>query len=74
MTRERIVRMVAGTLVVASLALGHWVSPWWFLLTALVGLNLLQSSFTGFCLLEIILKKSGVKSDADKVRNERAGT
>lgn len=57
MTNESLVRMVAGTFVLASLALGLLVSPVWFFLTGFVGVNLLQSSFTGFCPLEMILKK-----------------
>jgi len=61
MIREHVIRMVAGSLVLASLALGLWVSQWWFLLTAFVGLNLLQSSITKWCLLEDILTKLGVK-------------
>ena len=52
-----LVRRVAGTFVLASLALGYWVSPWFFLFTAFVGLNLLQSSFTKFCPLEGMLEK-----------------
>jgi hypothetical protein len=48
--------------ILVSLALGVWVSPWWLLLTAFVGLNLLQSSFTNWCPLEIVLHKFGVKS------------
>ncbi len=62
MTTERIVRMVAGLFVVVSLALGYWVHHGWFLFTAFVGLNLFQSSFTGICPLEMILKKYGVPS------------
>lgn len=57
MTNESIVRMVAGTFVLASLALGLLVSNAWFFLTGFVGVNLLQSSFTGFCPLEMILKQ-----------------
>lgn len=57
---ERIVRATAGTLVLLSLALGYFVSPKWFLLTAFVGLNLLQSSITRWCLLSDILKKFGI--------------
>jgi hypothetical protein len=57
MTTERIIRSFAGAVVLASLALGAWVSPNWFWLTAFAGLNLLQSGFTGFCLPEIVLKK-----------------
>lgn len=60
MKREMIIRAVAGTFVLISLALGYWVSPYWLLFTAFVGLNLLQSSFTKWCLMEDILKKAGV--------------
>jgi hypothetical protein len=69
MTTERIVRIVAGTFVLLSLALGVAGSPLfvnqnflWF--TAFVGANLLQSGFSCFCPLELILKKLGVKSAA----------
>lgn len=54
---ERIIRAVAGTMIIVSLALGYYVSPNWYLLTAFVGLNLFQSSFTKWCPLEFILKK-----------------
>ncbi|MGD9930011.1 MAG: DUF2892 domain-containing protein [Mangrovibacterium sp.] len=59
--RERIIRAVAGTFVLASIALAVWVNVNWLFFTAFVGLNLLQSSFTKFCPLEYILEKSGVK-------------
>jgi hypothetical protein len=49
MKLEYRIRVLAGTMVLVSLALGHWVSPWWLLLAAFVGLNLIQSAFTGFC-------------------------
>ena len=69
MTTERIVRIVAGTFVLLSLALGVPGSPLfasqnflWF--TAFVGANLLQSGFSCFCPLELILKRLGVKSAA----------
>ena len=62
MTVERYIRMIAGTIVVLSLALGYWVSPYWLLLTAFVGLNLFQSAFTNWCPMMSILRKSGVKS------------
>jgi len=55
MCNDMVVRRFAGTFVLASLALGWWVSPWWFLFTAFVGFNLIQSSLTGFCPLERIL-------------------
>jgi len=61
MTMERYIRRIAGTFVLISLALGLWVSQWWFLFTAFVGLNLIQSSFTGWCLMEDVLRKFGVK-------------
>ena len=58
---ENIVRMVAGTFILLSLALAHYVS-WKFLyFTGFVGANLLQSAFTHFCPLEIILVKAGFK-------------
>lgn len=59
MTIDRMVIAFAGAMVLASLTLGLLVSPYWFILTGLVGLNLLQSAFTGFCPLAIILKKLG---------------
>jgi len=62
MNTERYVRMVAGIFVMVSLALGYWVHPGWFYFTAFVGFNLFQSSLTGFCPLEIILRRCGVPS------------
>ena len=64
MTIDRIVLAFAGTVVLLSLALGLLVSPYWFLLTGFVGLNLLQSAFTGFCPLAIVLKKMGGRPGA----------
>lgn len=60
MSMERIVRAAAGTFVLISLALGYWVHAGFFLFTAFVGLNLLQSAFTGICPLETMLRKAGV--------------
>ena len=60
MCDDRIIRRFAGVFVLLSLALGTWVSPLWYLFTAFVGVNLLQSSFTGFCPLERILGYFGV--------------
>jgi hypothetical protein len=54
---ENIIRRFAGVFVLASLALGYFLSPYWFLFTAFVGVNLLQSSFTNWCPLELMLKK-----------------
>jgi len=64
MNIDRIVLAFAGSVVLVSLGLGYTVSPYWFLLNAFVGLNLLQSSFTGFCPLAIILRKVGVAPGA----------
>jgi hypothetical protein len=61
MTLERTIRLIAGTFVMGSLALGYWVSPYWYLFTAFVGLNLFQSALTRWCLMEDILRKLGVK-------------
>lgn len=60
MTIDNAIRVLAGTMVLISLALAHWVSPWFLLFTAFVGVNLIQSAFTGFCPAEIVLRKLGV--------------
>jgi hypothetical protein len=62
MTVERYIRILAGSFILISLALAHWVSPYWLWFTAFVGLNLLQSGFTNWCLMEDILRKLGVGS------------
>jgi hypothetical protein len=54
--------MIAGAFVVASLAVGYWLSPYAYLFTAFVGLNLFQSAFTNWCPMMSILRKAGVKS------------
>jgi hypothetical protein len=61
MNIDRAVFAFAGLMVLISMALGLLVSPYWFLLTAFVGLNLLQSAFTGFCPAAKIFKKLGVR-------------
>ena len=66
MTTERIIRSFAGTVILASLALGVWVNPNWFWLTAFAGLNLFQSGLTRFCLPEIVLKKLGIGCPVNK--------
>jgi hypothetical protein len=64
---ERIIRTFAGAVILTSLALGYYVSPYWYLLTAFAGFNLLQSGFTGFCPPEKLLSKLGVpRSNADR--------
>ncbi len=62
MTVERYLRLAAGFFVLLSVALGYCVSPYWFLFTAFVGLNLFQSAFSDWCPLMTILKKAGVRS------------
>jgi hypothetical protein len=60
MTMERYIRLFAGTFILVSIVLSRYHSPKWLWVTAFVGFNLLQSSLTRFCPLEIILKKLGV--------------
>lgn len=62
MNIDRAVMAFAGSVVIVSLALAHFFSAWWLLLTLFVGLNLLQASFTGFCPLALVLRRFGVKS------------
>ena len=54
------VHVIAGSFIIISLILGTWVSPYWYLFTAFVGLNLFQFGFTKFCPMGLILKKLGV--------------
>ncbi len=63
MSLESKIRVIAGSFVLISLALGWWVSPWFFLFTAFVGFNLLQSGITGWCLMNDILRKTGLHKD-----------
>lgn len=63
MTLERYLRMIAGVVVLSSLALGHWVSSWWYLLTAFAGLNLFQSAFTNWCPMMTFLRKLHVREN-----------
>jgi hypothetical protein len=60
MKLENAIRILAGTLILLSLALAHWVNPHWLWLAAFVGANLIQSAFTGFCPAEKILLKLGI--------------
>jgi len=63
MKMENAIRILAGTMVLVSITLAHWVDERWLFLTAFVGVNLIQSAFTGFCPAEIILRKLGVGKD-----------
>lgn len=60
MTMDNAIRVLAGTMVLISISLAHWVSEWWLLLTAFVGVNLIQSAFTGLCPAEHILRRLGI--------------
>lgn len=62
MNIDRAIFAFAGVMILASVALVYFVSPWWLLLTAFVGLNLLQSSVTGFCPAAIVFRKLGLSS------------
>jgi len=59
MKTENLIRFLAGSMTLLSVALAHFVSPWWLLLACLVGLNLIQSAFTGFCPPTLVLRKLG---------------
>ncbi|NDV98594.1 DUF2892 domain-containing protein [Salipiger sp. PrR002] len=62
MTLDRAVMLFAGFMVLLSVALTVWVSPYWVWLTVFVGLNLMQASVTGFCPAAMMFRKLGVKS------------
>lgn len=62
MTVDRLLRGIAGLFLLISLGLGHWVHPYWYLFTAFVGLNLMQSAFTNWCPMMAILRKAGVSN------------
>ncbi|ACO33963.1 MULTISPECIES: DUF2892 domain-containing protein [Acidobacterium] len=70
MTVERALRLMAGVVVLLSLALGYWISPWWYWLTAFVGLNLLQSAFTNWCPAMAIFRWMGLPESG---RSQKAG-
>ena len=62
MNVERYLRLIAGLFVFVTVLLGYYYSPYWFLFTAFVGLNLFQSAFTNWCPMMTILRKVGVKA------------
>ena len=61
MTIDRAVFLFAGVMVLLSVALTAWVSPWFVLLTLFIGVNLIQSSFTGFCPAAMVFRALGAK-------------
>jgi hypothetical protein len=64
MTIDRIVLAFAGGMILLSLLLTYFVSPWWLILAGFVGVNMFQAAFTGFCPLAMILKKLGASPGA----------
>ena len=62
---ERAIMAFAGVMVLASIVLTRFVSPWFWLMTAFIGLNLFQSAFTGFCPAGMVMKRLGVGRGAD---------
>lgn len=64
MTLDRAVQAFAGVMILISVALTQFVSPWFWLLTAFIGLNLFQSAFTGFCPAAMVMRKLGVGKNA----------
>jgi hypothetical protein len=73
MCDDNIIRRFAGIFILASLGLGYWVHPAWLIFTAFVGVNLLQSSFTGFCPLERMLGR-GELAGCTPAGRERRGS
>lgn len=61
MDLNRWLRLLAGTFVLLSLVLAQLVSPWWLLFTAFVGLNLVQSAYTNWCPMMVLLRRLGVR-------------
>ena len=64
MTLDRAVFVFAGLVGLTGLALAYAVSPWWMLLSAFAGLNMIQAAFTGFCPAAMVFKRLGVKPGA----------
>lgn len=62
MNIDRAVLVFAGLMVLASVALAYFVSPWWLLLTAFAGLNMIQAAFTGFCPAAMVFKAVGCRT------------
>lgn len=67
MKTDSFIRVLAGLMILISVALTYFVSPWWLLFTTFIGLNLIQSAFTGFCPPTWILRKLGWVRDDDTI-------
>ena len=65
MTINDAIKAIAGIFIVSSVLLGYYVNEKWFLFTVFVGVNLFQSSFTKWCLMEKILVKAGIQKTSD---------
>jgi len=63
---ERIIWLIAGVMILLSLALAYFFSTYWLILTVLIGINLIIFAFTGFCIMANILVKLGVKSQLNQ--------
>ena len=61
MTMDKVIKIMAGSFILISVVLAVWVSKWWLIWTALVGVNLIQSAFTGWCQASGILAKLGIQ-------------
>ena len=65
MSLDRAIMAFAGVMVLVSVALTQLVSPWWWILTAFIGLNLFQSAFTGFCPAGMVMRRLGIGRNAN---------
>jgi hypothetical protein len=70
MTVERYLRFIAGFFVLATLLLGYFQSPYWFLFTGFVAINLIQSAFTNWCPMMTLLSQLGVRKDEQALTNK----
>ncbi len=61
MSMDKVIKIMAGTFILISVALAVWVNKWWLIWTALVGVNLIQSAFTSWCPASGILAKFGIQ-------------
>jgi hypothetical protein len=71
MYKENALFVFAGSMILISIALTLYVHPNWFWFTAFIGVNMIQSAFTGFCIPTIIMGKLGMKSKYDELKNEQ---
>lgn len=69
MTVERLLRLIAGTFVLASVLLGFFASPYWFFFTGFIALNLIQSAFTNWCPMMTFLRMLGAKDSEQITRH-----